>query len=100
MNRARAGATSPPRRRLSAVPFALLNERGSLLIEVMAGAMLVALIAMAVLAGFDGAFATSGKNKARSVAATLAEQDIERMRSYTSVELSGYSETQTKTVAN
>ena len=35
----------------------------------------------AVLNGIDGAQKTGGRNKARSVAAALAEQDQERMRS-------------------
>ena len=56
-------------------------ERGSMLIEVMVGALILAITTTAVLSGLDGAQKTGGRNKARSVAAALAEQDQERMRS-------------------
>ncbi len=52
-----------------------------MLIEVMIGAVILALATTAVLNGIDGAQKTGGRNKARSVAAALAEQDQERMRS-------------------
>jgi type II secretory pathway pseudopilin PulG len=55
-------------------------ERGSMLIEVMIGALVLAITTTAVLNGLDGAQKTGGRNKARSVAAALAEQDQERMR--------------------
>ena len=60
---------------------ALRPERGSMLIEVMVGALILAITTTAVLNGLDGAQKTGGRNKARSVAAALAEQDQERMRS-------------------
>lgn len=60
---------------------ALRRERGSMLIEVMVGALILAITTTAVLSGLDGAQKTGGRNKARSVAAALAEQDQERMRS-------------------
>jgi type II secretory pathway pseudopilin PulG len=52
-----------------------------MLIEVMIGALILAITTTAVLSGLDGAQKTGGRNKARSVAAALAEQDQERMRS-------------------
>ncbi len=52
-----------------------------MLIEVMIGALILAITTTAVLNGLDGAQKTGGRNKARSVAAALAEQDQERMRS-------------------
>jgi hypothetical protein len=58
----------------------LRPERGSMLIEVMIGALVLAITTTAVLNGLDGAQKTGGRNKARSVAAALAEQDQERMR--------------------
>ena len=51
-----------------------------MLIEVMVGALILAITTTAVLNGLDGAQKTGGRNKARSVAAALAEQDQERMR--------------------
>ena len=59
----------------------LRRERGSMLIEVMVGSLILAITTTAVLSGLDGAQKTGGRNKARSVAAALAEQDQERMRS-------------------
>lgn len=73
-------------------------ERGSLLIEVMVGAVLVVLASTAALKGFDGAFKSSGSNKARSVASTLAEQDQERLRSFRALDLNNLDETRTVNV--
>ncbi len=61
-----------------------------MLIEVMIGAVILALATTAVLNGIDGAQKTGGRNKARSVAATLAEQDQERMRSLPVSQLVSY----------
>jgi hypothetical protein len=52
-----------------------------MLIEVMIGALILAITTTAVLSGLDGAQKTGGRNKARTVAAALAEQDQERMHS-------------------
>jgi Tfp pilus assembly protein PilV len=62
-------------------PRRLSSESGSMLIEVMIGALVLAITTTAVLNGLDGAQKTGGRNKARTVAAALAEQDQERMRS-------------------
>lgn len=51
-----------------------------MLIEVMVGALVLSIATAAVLDGLDGAQATGRKNKDRSVAATLAQQDTERLR--------------------
>ena len=48
------------------------------------------MIVLGVLAGIDGAAGSSGREKARSVAGTLAEQDQERMRGMRAVDLSNY----------
>ena len=57
------------------------SERGFALIEVIVSAAVLALVALAVLSGVDGANSASGREKARSVAASLAERDQERLRS-------------------
>jgi Tfp pilus assembly protein PilV len=75
------------------------SERGSLLIEVMVGAVLVAIVSIAIFNGLDGAQATGAKNKARSVQATLAQQDIERMRSIPVTALANLNQSRTVTVA-
>src|SRR5689334_5480065 len=57
------------------------SESGFALIEAVVSAAVLAIVAMAVLSGIDGASNSSAREKARAVAATLAEQDQERMRS-------------------
>ncbi|MEA2362172.1 MAG: hypothetical protein QOD71_1317 [Thermoleophilaceae bacterium] len=78
----------------------LRAERGSVLIEVMVGAVLLSIATVALLNGLDGAQATGAKNKARSVAAALAEQDLERMRSMPVTTLAGYASNRTVVVRN
>jgi prepilin-type N-terminal cleavage/methylation domain-containing protein len=57
------------------------SEAGFALIEVIVAAAVLAIVALAVLSGIDGATASSTREKARAVAANLAEQDQERLRS-------------------
>ena len=75
------------------------EQSGATLIEVLVSAVLVVMLAVGVLRGLDAANANSGNNKARSVAATLAQQDQERLRAYRAKELSNARETRTRTVA-
>jgi type II secretory pathway pseudopilin PulG len=59
-----------------------MREQGGFgLIEVIVSAAVLALASLGVLAGIEGAQSSSGREKARSIAATLAEQDQERLRS-------------------
>ena len=89
----RATATDTPRR------FSRLRrEEGALLLEVVFSTLVVALVSAAVLTGVSGSVKVATKNRERSVATQLAEQDQERMRSYKATELDGYSNSQTKTV--
>lgn len=76
----------------------LAAERGSVLIEVLVGTILLALTTAAVLDGLDGAQRTGLENKNRSAAATLAQQDIERLRSLPPTVLANLSQTRTVTV--
>ena len=64
------------------------NQDGFALIEVIVSAAVLALIALAVLSGIDGATASTARERARAVAASLAEQDQERLRGYRFEELS------------
>jgi Tfp pilus assembly protein PilV len=82
----------------AAVGSRLRSERGSALIEVMVGAVVLSIATVGLLNGIDGAQSAGGKNKARSVAAALAEQDIERMRAMPVTQLAGYNNTRTVTV--
>ncbi|HET6448502.1 MAG TPA: carboxypeptidase regulatory-like domain-containing protein [Conexibacter sp.] len=78
----------------------LHDERGFGLIEVLVSALLMVLVASGVYLGLDGASATSGVNKRRSVSSELAQQDQDRMRSMTVNDLSNYRDTRTVTVAS
>jgi hypothetical protein len=51
----------------------------------------LALASLAILAGIEGAQSSAGREKARSVASSLAEQDQERLRSLQFDTLDGYS---------
>ena len=73
----------------------LSSERGSFLVEVMVGAIVLAIVTFAVLDGMSGAADTGERNRQRSVASTLAQQDIERLRSFEITDLSNYRETRT-----
>jgi type II secretory pathway pseudopilin PulG len=66
------------------------SEAGFALLEVIVSAAVLAIIALAVLAGIDGAQSSTGREKARSIAANLAEQDQERMRSMQADTLTDY----------
>ena len=48
--------------------------------EVMISAAVLVLVVLGVFAALDASTSTAGANKARTVAATLAEKDQERMR--------------------
>ena len=71
------------------------SQQGSLLVEVMIGALVLGITTLAVLSGLDGAQNTGAQNKARSEYSALAQQDIERLRSKPITSLSNYSETRT-----
>src|SRR4051812_50081077 len=66
------------------------SNSGYALIEVVVSAAVLAMVAVAVLAGVDGAQRSTGREKARSVAASLAEQDQERLRAMPVEQLATY----------
>jgi Tfp pilus assembly protein PilV len=78
----------------------LAAESGSIMIEVLIGTVLLALTTAAVLDGLDGAQKTGLENRTRSSAATLAQQDIERMRSMPPAVLANLNQARTVTLAN
>jgi prepilin-type N-terminal cleavage/methylation domain-containing protein len=65
----------------------LRSESGFALIEVIVAAAVLAIVALAVLSGIDAASGASAREKARAVAASLAERDQERLRSMTYEEI-------------
>lgn len=64
-----------------------------MLVEVMVGAVVLAIAATAILSGIDGAQSAGGRNKAKSIQASLAQQDIERMRGLPLATLDGLNQT-------
>jgi Tfp pilus assembly protein PilV len=58
----------------------LASQDGFALMEVIIAAAVLVLVVLGVLAGLDSVTSTAGANKARTVAATLAEKDQERLR--------------------
>ena len=59
--------------------------------------MVLIIVSLAVMSALDGASATSGTDRARSIAAGVAQEDQEQMRSMT-LNLSNYRNTQTQMV--
>jgi type II secretory pathway pseudopilin PulG len=59
------------------------SESGFALIEAIVSAAVLAMVALAVLSGVAAGNRSSAREKARAVAASLAEQDQERMRAMT-----------------
>jgi Tfp pilus assembly protein PilV len=74
--------------------------QGFAMIEAVVAAAVLAIVALGVLMGLDTAQRSSGREKARSVAAALTEQDQERLRSFRAVDLANYDETNTVEVNN
>ncbi len=75
------------------------EEAGFGVLEVLASAILVAILAVGVFKTFDAANAASGNTRARALAADLAQQDQERMRAFRAKELSNLNATYTRQVA-
>jgi Tfp pilus assembly protein PilV len=76
------------------------DDRGFAMVEAIVASMLLVMVALGVLKGLDTAQESSGREKARSTAAALTEQDQERLRSFRAVDLANYDETRTVTVNN
>lgn len=74
------------------------EQSGFTIIEVLMSAVLVAMIATGVFAGFDAATTASGQNRSRTVAAGLAQSDQERIRSMTPDQLADLNETRSPVV--
>jgi type II secretory pathway pseudopilin PulG len=66
------------------------NQSGFALIEVIASAAVLGLVTIAVYAGYDATLGSSGRERARAVASSLAEQDQERLRSFRPTDLATY----------
>jgi Tfp pilus assembly protein PilV len=82
----------------------LRSEDGFGLIEVIVSAAVLMVVVLGTLAALDSITRTAGANQARTVAATLAEKDLERLRSLRTSDLNRLEaidpETTTVTVGN
>jgi Tfp pilus assembly protein PilV len=63
------------------------GESGFALVEAVISAVVLAVVALAVLSGIDASIHSAGRERSRSVASTLAEQDQERMRAMSTADL-------------
>lgn len=77
---------------------ALRGQAGFALTEAIAAAAVLAVLSLGVLAGLDGAASSTGREKARSTASSLAEEDQERLHSIPAVNLPELRETKQVTV--
>jgi hypothetical protein len=77
----------------------LAAERGSVIMEALVGAVLVAVMAVAFFGALDGSNRVSGVAKLRAQAAALASDDQERLRSMPVASLNEYHQSVTKNVA-
>lgn len=65
-------------------------DAGFALLEAIVSALVLAVVALAVLSGIDGASSSAARERSRSVASSLAEQDQERMRAMSAQQLAGW----------
>ena len=63
------------------------SEEGFGLIEVIVSAAVLVMVVLGTMAALDAAAHTTGANQARTVAASLAEKDLERLRGYKTSDL-------------
>jgi len=73
------------------------SEEGFALMEVVVSAAVLIIVVLGVMAALDTVTGTAGANKARTVAATLAEKDQERLRGLRTTDLSTLDEIEVTT---
>lgn len=73
--------------RFARVRQAAATEHGFGLIEVVVSAAVLVIVVLGVLAGLDALTRTASANQSRTVAAALAEKDLERLRAYRTEDL-------------
>lgn len=83
---------------IAAVRSRLREESGMTLVEVLTSALLLVVVSLGVTKGIDAASNTSGNAKLRTVAAMLAQEDQERMRSFASPNLERYQDSRVENV--
>jgi Tfp pilus assembly protein PilV len=73
------------------------SQEGFALMEVVVSAAVLVIVVLGVLAGLDSVSRTAASNQGRTVAATLLEKDLERMRSYRTSDLDRFETIETET---
>lgn len=74
------------------------GQDGWALIEVIVSTVLVIIVGLALLSGIDGARGTTAKNRSHAAAGALAEQELERLRSYDPLALTNYHQVSNQTL--
>jgi Tfp pilus assembly protein PilV len=78
--------------RLARVRLTAASEEGFGLVEVVVSAVVLVIAVLGVLAALDSVSHTAGANQSKTVAATLAEKDLERLRGLRTEDLSRLAE--------
>jgi Tfp pilus assembly protein PilV len=73
------------------------SEEGFALIEVVVSAAVLVMVVLGVLAGIDAVSHTAAANQSKTVAATLAEKDLERLRALRTADLNRLAEIEPET---
>lgn len=74
------------------------EERGAFLVESLVAAVLLVILSLGFLSAIDTAARTSGQSERRAAAASLAQEDIERMRALKPRDLAQTTTSRTQTV--
>lgn len=74
------------------------EEDGYLIVEMMVGALVMVMIALGTLQAFDGAAKVGATTKTRAMAASLAQEEQERLRGLTVDQLNRLNSTTTQTI--
>ncbi len=78
----------------------LADDRGSMLVEALVAATLLVILAIGFFSSLDGAAKSSASNRHRSVAAGLAQSEMERMRALKQFDPADLSTTRTQQVGS
>lgn len=92
--KARTGSRTAPS---SPMP-AWRSDRGFTIIEILVSALIVALAAVAVATELIDSATAAGNQRAREIAAGLAQQDQERLKSFSATQLTGLNQSRTVTL--
>lgn len=74
------------------------DERGAIIVEVMVGAVVMVMVALGTLSAFDGAAKVGATTKTRALAASLAQDEQERIRGLSVDQLNGLRSSTTQTI--